>query len=86
MDKPVPKRQPPTNEGVPSLEQLVESEHRFRQLVEFLPDAVLVHTDTEIVFVNPFCVQLMAAKGPEQLLGLDISAIVQPDFLPEIRR
>jgi PAS domain S-box-containing protein len=76
----------PNSGGLPSLEQLVESEHRFRQLVEFLPDAILVHTETEIVFVNPFCVQLMAATGPEQLLGLDISEIIHPDFLPEIRR
>ena len=30
-----------------SLEALVESEHRFRELVEALPDAILVHSETK---------------------------------------
>ena len=56
-----------------------KSEQRFRKLLEALPDAILVHSENKIVFVNPFCVRLLAAEGPEQLLGKDISEIIHPD-------
>ncbi len=68
-----------------SLETLAESEQRSRTLVEALPDAILVHSEDKIVFVNPFCVRLLAAAGPEQLLGKDIGEIVDPDDLPAVR-
>jgi len=71
---------------IQSLEALAESEHRFRQLFEALPEAVLVHTEDRIVLVNPFCVRLLAAAGPEQLLGRDISEIIKPEYLPAIRQ
>ncbi len=75
----------PFNDRNVSLEALAESEQRSRTLVEALPDAILVHSENKIVFVNPFCVRLLAAAGPEQLLGKDINEIVNPDDLPAIR-
>jgi PAS domain S-box-containing protein len=75
----------PFNDRNVSLEALAESEQRSRTLVEALPDAILVHSEDKIVFVNPFCVRLLGAAGPEQLLGKDINEIVNPDDLPAIR-
>ena len=75
----------PFNHRNVSLEALAESEQRSRTLVEALPDAILVHSEDKIVFVNPFCVRLLAAAGPEQLLGKDINEVVNPDDLPAIR-
>lgn len=69
----------------PSLDALTESEHPFRKLVEAWPDAILIHSDEKIVFVNPFCAGLLAADGSEQLLGKGISEIVSPEDLPAIR-
>src|ERR1700720_3676081 len=68
-----------------SLEALAESEQRSRTLVEALPDAILVHREAKIVLVNPFCVRLLGAAGPEQLLGKDLNEVVNPDDLPAIR-
>jgi PAS domain S-box-containing protein len=68
-----------------SLETLAESEQRSRTLVEALPDAILVHSDNKIVFVNPFCVRLLAAQGSEQLVGKDFSEFIHPDHLQPIR-
>jgi len=73
----------PSDRGL-SLDALTESEQRFRKLVEALPDAILVHSENKIVFVNPFCLRLLAAQRPEQLLGKDISAIIHPEYLPAI--
>ncbi len=70
--------------GAPSPEEPAENEHRYRKLLEALPDAILVHSDNKIVFVNPFCVQLFGAEGPEQLLGKDVSQIVAAEYLPAI--
>jgi PAS domain S-box-containing protein len=69
-----------------SLEKMAESEQRFRQLVECLPEAIIVHTEGKIVFVNPFALRLLAAEGPEQLLGHDISDFIKPECLPTIRK
>src|SRR5581483_1863467 len=63
-----------------SLEEITESEHRFRKLVEALPDAIIVHTEGRIVFVNPFALRLHKATGPEQLLGHEIAEFIQPEF------
>jgi two-component system, cell cycle sensor histidine kinase and response regulator CckA len=65
---------------------LAESERRFRNLVEALPDAVLVHCGNKIVFVNPCCVQLHAAKSAEQLIGRDISEFISLDDLSTVRQ
>lgn len=54
------------------LQALPESEQRFRELVEVLPDATLVHSEGRIVFVNPFCTRLLDSEGPGQLVGRDI--------------
>ncbi len=69
-----------------SLQELAESEHRFRTMVEALPDAILIHVNGKIVFVNPFCVQLHGAQGPGQLLGHEISDFIGAKYLPEVRR
>jgi PAS domain S-box-containing protein len=65
---------------------LAESEERFRRLVEALPDALYVHSEGRIVFVNPFGMRLMGAQQPEQLVGKAISEIIHPDFRELIGR
>ncbi len=70
---------------VPSLEKLPQVEQGFRTLVEALPDAILVHSQDKIVFVNPSCIRLLAAKGPEHLLGKDIAEFIHPDYLSAIK-
>jgi two-component system NtrC family sensor kinase len=80
-------RQPGNLDGsAVSLPELAESEQRFRKLVEALPDAILVHCDDRIVFVNPFCVQLLAAQNAEELLGKNIAQIISPEWLPVVKQ
>ncbi|MFI5143091.1 MAG: PAS domain S-box protein, partial [Thermoanaerobaculales bacterium] len=57
---------------------LRESEERFRQLAETMPDAVVVGQDGRNVYANSAAARLLRAAGPEELVGLDISAIVHP--------
>lgn len=50
-------------------EALQQSWVRYRQLVELFPDAVLVQSNGEIVFVNEAATRLLAADSPEQIIG-----------------
>jgi PAS domain S-box-containing protein/putative nucleotidyltransferase with HDIG domain len=58
---------------------LVESEERYRNLVELSPDGIAVHQKGNLVFVNPAAVKLMGATQPEELLGRSIAQVLHPD-------
>ena len=70
----------------PSLAPLPPGEQTFQELVESLPDALLVHSDERIVFVNPSCMKLLGAQRPDQLVGKSLFEIIYPDSLPAVRR
>ncbi|HEV7676753.1 MAG TPA: PAS domain-containing protein [Candidatus Angelobacter sp.] len=72
---------------IPSSPEIPEhgNDDKFRMLLEWLPDAVMVHIGDEIVYVNPFCVKLLGAQGPEQLIGKQISEIIKSDYLSPIK-
>jgi PAS domain S-box-containing protein len=59
---------------------LRESEDRYRKLVEILPDAVILHRDGKIIYLNPAAVRLMKAEHAEDLLGRSILDFVQPGY------
>jgi diguanylate cyclase (GGDEF)-like protein/PAS domain S-box-containing protein len=58
---------------------LRESEERYQRLVELSPDAILVHADGEIVFVNGAGVKLLGADTGEQIVGRPIKEFVRHD-------
>ena len=57
---------------------LLETEQRYRQLVEVLPDAVLVVRNDCIVLANPAAQELFGAGRPEQLIDQPVLERVQP--------
>ena len=57
---------------------LRESEERYRQLVELSPDAVIVHLDGKINFANAATANLLGAESTEQLHGVQIFDLLQP--------
>lgn len=63
----------------PTEAALRESEHRYRQLVELSPDAIVVHCDGRLVFVNSATVKLLGAESEEELLGRPIMNFIHPD-------
>ena len=65
---------------------LRESEDRYRDLVEALPDAIFVVAQERVVFVNPSAVKLLGAQRPEQIIGKHFSEIIHPASLASIRR
>jgi PAS domain S-box-containing protein len=59
---------------------LRESEERYRRLVDYAPDAILVFSDKLILYANSAAFHLFGSERPEQLIGQSITSIVHPDF------
>jgi PAS domain S-box-containing protein len=58
---------------------LQEAEARYRGLIEFLPDAVVVSDGEErIVFANPAAARLIGAHGPEAMVGRSVFELFHP--------
>jgi len=65
---------------------LRESEERYRKLVDLAPDAIIIHSDETVVFLNSAAVRLLGAAGPEQIIGRSALAYVHPDSQPIVRK
>lgn len=59
---------------------VLESETRLRTVVESTREAIAVHQDGKVVFVNPAAVQMLGAASIDDLLGKPILEFVHPDF------
>ncbi len=62
---------------------LHDSNQRWRTLVEWTPEASVVHRDGIIVYVNPAAVRLIGASAPGQLVGQAIVTMIHPDCRAE---
>jgi len=64
---------------------LAETEARYRQLVELSPDAIHIHQDGKLVFVNNACVRLFGATRAGELLGRPLLDFIHPDQRGTVR-
>ncbi len=65
--------------------ELEDSEKRYRELVDFSPDAIAIHCDGKFVFINPAGVRLLGASSPAEVIGKPVLDIVHPDFQATVR-
>ncbi len=63
-----------------ALRATIESERRYRVLIDSSPDAVAVHQDGHVVFANPACTTLMGVSQTSQLVGQPIMKFVPAHF------
>jgi PAS domain S-box-containing protein len=59
------------------------SEERFRRLMTLIPDAVLIHADRRLQYVNPAGRRLFGAETVEALLETSVLDLLHPDFHAE---
>ncbi|MFP4363892.1 MAG: PAS domain S-box protein [Spirochaetia bacterium] len=67
------------------MNELRESESRYRELVELSPDAIIVQCEGNIVMTNTAAAKLLGALVPEELIGLPIKSFVTEDSLTFFR-
>jgi len=63
-----------------------ESEERYRRLVEFMPNTIVVTVDGVIVFVNFAGVKLLGATSVEELTGRPMTDFVHSDYRDALQR
>ncbi|MFC5529131.1 diguanylate cyclase [Cohnella yongneupensis] len=61
-----------------ALRSTIESERRYRRLIDSSPDAIAVHQGGIIVFANPACLGLMGIEHTSQLIGQPVMKFVPP--------
>ncbi|WP_070121286.1 PAS domain S-box protein [Bacillus marinisedimentorum] len=67
------------------LQDLEESEERYRSLVEHAPDGIFVH-DERFLYVNPAFARMLGAGSPHEIEGLQTSSFfTKPERVP-VRR
>lgn len=57
-------------------EELQESKNRYRRLLKFMPDGVVVHKNGVIKYCNDYYANLIGYKTPDDILGQNVSSLV----------
>ncbi len=60
-------------------EALKDSEERYRRLVELSPNAIFIHSQGRLTFVNAYGAEMVGAESPEDILGRPLADFVHPD-------
>jgi len=60
--------------------RLVDSERQYRQLVELMPEAVLIHHRGQIQYANPTAGALFKERAPGDLIARSVFEIISPDY------
>jgi PAS domain S-box-containing protein len=64
---------------ISKLETALQNQENYQQLVELFPEAILMETEGNIVFVNSAAVNLFGAKKATELLGKPLLDFVAPN-------
>ncbi len=63
-----------------AIDALSKSEQRYRHLIEMSPDAIAIHQDGKIVYINASGANLYGVKNPREMHGKSIFDFVHPDY------
>jgi PAS domain S-box-containing protein len=67
-------------EYVSNVEDLASSEERYRTLIEWLPEGIVVYRPEGIAYINPAGIRLLGRDNGENLAGLDLFSMIDPGF------
>ena len=60
------------------------AEERYRAIAEWTPEAVGVHRDGVLLYVNPALAQMFGAGAPQELVGRAVLDLVHPDYHTQV--
>ncbi|MEG3843532.1 EAL domain-containing protein [Microcoleus sp. herbarium14] len=79
------ERQQVEKERCELIVSLQESEERYRQLVELSPEAIAVHSQGKIAYINAAGAKLLGAGSPSALIGFPVLHFVHPNYVETAR-
>ncbi len=59
---------------------IVESEERYRSLIDTSPVAIVVHRDGKLLFVNPAAIRMLGAVEANDLVGRNVLDLTHPNY------
>jgi diguanylate cyclase (GGDEF)-like protein/PAS domain S-box-containing protein len=59
--------------------KLIESENRYRSLIDLSPEVIFVHSRSQIEFINHKVVEFIGAKSIDDLIGKTVFDFLHPD-------
>ncbi len=63
-----------------SRQTLEKSEGRYRTLVEWSPETILIYRDGIVLYVNPAAIMLFGAVSAQDMIGKPVIDLIHPDF------
>ncbi len=60
--------------------ELIESEEKYRKLVELMPNGVVIHKDNIIVYANEAIAKIIKTKSYKNLIGQNIFKYIHKDY------
>ncbi|MEG4344956.1 EAL domain-containing protein [Microcoleus sp. A003_D6] len=79
------ERQQAEKERCELIVSLQESEERYRRLVELSPEAIAVHSQGKIAYINAAGAKLLGASSPSALIGFAVLHFVHPNYVEKAR-
>lgn len=67
-------------------ESLIASEYRYRRLLQMSPEAIVIHAEGIIIYVNDAAIRLVRAERTEHLTGRSIFEFLHNDYQVEARK
>ncbi|MDT7725581.1 MAG: hypothetical protein QOI21_2157 [Actinomycetota bacterium] len=64
---------------------LTDLAERYRLLVDYSPDAIVVHASGVVTYANPTAVAFVGERSSTDIVGRPITDFVHPDSIPEMR-
>jgi PAS domain S-box-containing protein len=65
---------------VANVGSLARSEERYRHLIEWLPEGIMVYQQEKIAYVNPATIRILGVDRREDLIGRDVVDSIDPGF------
>lgn len=65
---------------------LVESEKKFRFLMDNSPEGITIYVDSKIVYANKEALKIIGAQKPEQILGRSLFDFIHADNIERIKK
>ena len=59
---------------------IIESEERYRALIEESPTAIVVHAQNKLLYANPAAIKLIGATSAQDLIGQPVLERIHPDY------